>query len=84
MRIEDYWNELKNIIKKDKKDWERVKLLLSLLNNIDELGANCDGYNTIDEGIKGQSDFEEWKHSLLERPPFDMMNVLDIRVIKGG
>ena len=64
MKIKDYWNELKNIVKKDNRDYEKTTLLLCLLNDMYKLGVNCDNYNTIDEGIEGQRDFEEWKFSL--------------------
>ena len=65
MKIKDYWNELKDISKKGKWDCGRMALLLCILNDMNRLGANCDDYNTINEGIKRQRDFEEWKYSFI-------------------
>jgi len=64
MKDKDYWNELKNIVKKDNWDYEKMTLLLCLLNDMHKRGANCDDCNTIDEGIKRQRDFEGWKEEL--------------------
>ena len=65
MKVKDYWRELRKEESQRKWDYGRIALLLYILRDMHELGANCDKHKAIDEGIKEKIELEKWKWTLL-------------------